>query len=296
VAEEGVTGDHCTRCGYENSTDSRYCTQCGAQLTASADALVSFVLTMQDLRRRAALPSFRKIAQQVIERSDLPGTASHETVAKLLKGETLATWPVVEAVATVLVEWAGDYADPTHFLTELKQLWTLVRAGEPAASGTQNLRIPEAVKRRAEYFLPNFAISNTLAFSTVTLDFLLRISLPTIAPGEALFVVAAGQSQGAVVGVASEPVVFGRSPDADVPIDDIAVSRQHARVIQTPDSRHLLEDLGSLNGTYLNRAKISTPEPLATGDEVQFGAIRLIYTRTCAAEHLFLEASRKANL
>ena len=68
---------------------------------------------------------------------------------------------------------------------------------------------------------------------------------------------------------------IGRSPDCDIFLDDVTVSRRHATV--TKEARSFaLEDLGSLNGTFLNRRRIERAE-LENGDEVQIGKYRLVF-------------------
>jgi len=69
----------------------------------------------------------------------------------------------------------------------------------------------------------------------------------------------------------------GRHPDSDIFLDDVTVSRRHAEFRRDPDGTgFLVQDVGSLNGTYLNRERIETAE-LASGDEVQVGKFRLVF-------------------
>ncbi len=68
---------------------------------------------------------------------------------------------------------------------------------------------------------------------------------------------------------------IGRSPDCDIFLDDVTVSRRHAIVAKGAE-RFAIEDLGSLNGTFLNRRRIERAE-LDDGDEVQIGKYRLIF-------------------
>ena len=75
------------------------------------------------------------------------------------------------------------------------------------------------------------------------------------------------------------PVIIGRDPQGDVVLEDLGVSRNHARILREGDS-FLLEDLGSRNGTVLNRRKLpkNGNSPLRAGDVVQVGRslIRLV--------------------
>jgi hypothetical protein len=68
---------------------------------------------------------------------------------------------------------------------------------------------------------------------------------------------------------------IGRSPDCDVFLDDVTVSRNHAVLVEQGDT-FVIEDQGSLNGTFLNRRRIESSE-LEDGDELQIGKYRLIF-------------------
>ena len=70
-------------------------------------------------------------------------------------------------------------------------------------------------------------------------------------------------------------VTIGRSPDSDIFLDDITVSRHHSQIEHRVEGL-VLRDLGSLNGTYVNRRRIHDEERLQNGDEVQIGKFRLV--------------------
>jgi FHA domain-containing protein len=65
-------------------------------------------------------------------------------------------------------------------------------------------------------------------------------------------------------------LTFGRSETCGVQLDDTYVSTLHARLF-AKDGTWFVEDLGSTNGTYLNRVKVTSPSPIAVGDEVRVG-------------------------
>ena len=67
----------------------------------------------------------------------------------------------------------------------------------------------------------------------------------------------------------------GRHPDSDIFLDDVTVSRRHAEFYRHGD-RFTVRDVGSLNGTYVNRERIEEAE-LFGGDEVQIGKFRLLF-------------------
>ena len=70
--------------------------------------------------------------------------------------------------------------------------------------------------------------------------------------------------------LASE-LTIGRAATCEITIDDTYASQIHARVFRRDDD-HVLEDLGSTNGTYLNRQKVSSATNLQTGDHLQIGS------------------------
>jgi pSer/pThr/pTyr-binding forkhead associated (FHA) protein len=75
--------------------------------------------------------------------------------------------------------------------------------------------------------------------------------------------------------VEEDRMSIGRSPDAAIFLDDVTVSRNHALVVQRKDGR-FIDDLGSLNGTYVNRRRIESHK-LADGDEIQIGKYKLSF-------------------
>jgi pSer/pThr/pTyr-binding forkhead associated (FHA) protein len=76
--------------------------------------------------------------------------------------------------------------------------------------------------------------------------------------------------------VLDQPVVSaGRHPDSDIFLDDITVSRRHAEIVRA-DGGYVVRDVGSLNGTYLNRQRIEDAA-IAHGDELQIGKYRLVF-------------------
>jgi FHA domain-containing protein/zinc ribbon protein len=93
--------------------------------------------------------------------------------------------------------------------------------------------------------------------------------------GTALVVRAGGGRQGETFPLQAERIEIGRSPSADVFLDDVTVSRSHA-VLSRADTGYVIEDSGSLNGTYVNRRRVEKAQ-LEDGDEVQIGKYRLTY-------------------
>jgi DNA-binding winged helix-turn-helix (wHTH) protein len=77
--------------------------------------------------------------------------------------------------------------------------------------------------------------------------------------------------------------ILGRDPDATVWFDRPGVSRRHAQIVVTGDGA-MLEDLGSTNGTWLRGERLTSPAPLADGDEIRLGpAVVTFRVRRAAA-------------
>lgn len=94
--------------------------------------------------------------------------------------------------------------------------------------------------------------------------------------GSAMLLVQRGPDSGARFLLDSDVVTVGRHPDSDIFLDDISVSRRHATFTRTA-AGYAIADLGSLNGSYVNRDRIDGEVTLSGGDEVQIGKYRLIY-------------------
>ena len=93
--------------------------------------------------------------------------------------------------------------------------------------------------------------------------------------GPALVVRAGGGRAGESFRPAGDRTRIGRSPDCDIFLDDVTVSRNHAVLVEE-DGRFYVEDQGSLNGTFVNRKRIDRA-PLEEGDELQVGKYRLSF-------------------
>lgn len=93
--------------------------------------------------------------------------------------------------------------------------------------------------------------------------------------GPALAVRAGGGLSGEIFRLTGDRVTIGRDSGSDIFLDDVTVSRHHAVITLTDGVQ--LEDLASLNGTYVNRRRIDEPEALSDGDELQIGKFRLAY-------------------
>ncbi len=94
-------------------------------------------------------------------------------------------------------------------------------------------------------------------------------------PGTALLVVLRGPNAGSRFLLDHDFTSVGRHPDSDIFLDDVTVSRRHAEFYRSGDG-FVVRDVGSLNGTYVNRERIEEAE-LFGGDEVQVGKFRLLF-------------------
>ena len=81
--------------------------------------------------------------------------------------------------------------------------------------------------------------------------------------------------EGETIAFGTDVLTIGRSPHSDLFLDDVTVSRHHARVIKD-ENGYLIEDLNSLNGTYVNRKRIERHR-LLDGDELQIGKFKLAF-------------------
>jgi pSer/pThr/pTyr-binding forkhead associated (FHA) protein len=86
----------------------------------------------------------------------------------------------------------------------------------------------------------------------------------------AILVVTAGSLAGTRLRLGSGPVLIGRAEDSTLVLDDDYASTRHARIVQQGNG-YAVEDLGSTNGTYLDRARITAPTPVPVGVPIRIG-------------------------
>lgn len=102
-------------------------------------------------------------------------------------------------------------------------------------------------------------------------------------PGSALLIVQRGPGAGSRYLLDTESVTAGRHPESDIFLDDITVSRRHVD-FHREGNTFRVHDVGSLNGTYVNRDRIDDAL-LQNGDEVRIGKFRLVFFASAAAEN-----------
>ncbi|WP_411073217.1 FHA domain-containing protein [Streptomyces sp. cmx-4-25] len=114
-----------------------------------------------------------------------------------------------------------------------------------------------------------------------------QTALPSLSPealaavealplGSALLVVRRGPNSGSRFLLDGELTTAGRHPQSDIFLDDVTVSRRHVEFRRAQDGSFTVSDVGSLNGTYVNREPIDSVV-LSNGDEVQIGKYRLVF-------------------
>jgi hypothetical protein len=103
----------------------------------------------------------------------------------------------------------------------------------------------------------------------------ITVGLESLPDGVGMLVVKRGPNAGSKFMLDADVTRAGRHPESDIFLDDITVSRRHAE-FQRGESGYIVRDVGSLNGTYLNRERIDE-DPLANGDEVQIGKFKLVF-------------------
>ena len=93
--------------------------------------------------------------------------------------------------------------------------------------------------------------------------------------GSAMLIVLRGPNAGSRFLLDKDLITAGRHPESDIFLDDVTVSRRHAE-FRRNGTTFRVRDVGSLNGTYVNRERIEEAA-LANGDEVQIGKFRLVF-------------------
>jgi pSer/pThr/pTyr-binding forkhead associated (FHA) protein len=101
------------------------------------------------------------------------------------------------------------------------------------------------------------------------------VTVGDLPEGSGVLIVKRGPNAGSRFVLGPDTTHVGRHPESDIFLDDVTVSRRHAEVSQRP-SGFFVRDVGSLNGTYLNRERIEEAQ-IQNGDELQIGKFRLVF-------------------
>ncbi|WP_330458851.1 FHA domain-containing protein [Streptomyces sp. NBC_00820] len=84
-------------------------------------------------------------------------------------------------------------------------------------------------------------------------------------------VVSEGILTGTTVALQGQTITLGRAHDSTIVLDDDYASSRHARIYPDRDGQWIVEDLGSTNGTYLDRSRLTTPTPIPLGAPIRIG-------------------------
>jgi len=102
-----------------------------------------------------------------------------------------------------------------------------------------------------------------------------HISPEELEGGRGVLIVKRGPNAGSKFFMDADVTHIGRHPDSDIFLDDITVSRRHAELRRGAEG-FALHDVGSLNGTYVNRERVEQAD-LHSGDEIQIGKFKLVF-------------------
>lgn len=120
------------------------------------------------------------------------------------------------------------------------------------------------------------ALHETISIDVDPTEYSEPISLDGVPAGTpAMLVVRQGPMRGTRIHLDHDCTTIGRHPDSDIFLDDVTVSRRHAEVRRV-DGGYEVADAGSLNGTYVNQARVERGR-LNNGDELQVGKFKLVY-------------------
>jgi pSer/pThr/pTyr-binding forkhead associated (FHA) protein len=104
----------------------------------------------------------------------------------------------------------------------------------------------------------------------------ITISMDEIPSGMGVLLVKRGPGAGSRFVLDQMVVSAGRHPESDIFLDDVTVSRRHAEIVHE-GTQYVVRDVGSLNGTYVNRERIENRATLTNGDELQIGRFKLVF-------------------
>lgn len=110
-----------------------------------------------------------------------------------------------------------------------------------------------------------------------------KIDLERLAAEGPILVVIKGIGVGQTFQIGNIDISIGRDPTSDIFLDDITVSRKHAQ-IKHKDRRIQIGDIGSLNGTYLNKERVEEGT-LNHGDEIQIGKFKMVFLDKSGVAH-----------
>ncbi|MFG2226155.1 FHA domain-containing protein [Streptomyces sp. NPDC048644] len=148
--------------------------------------------------------------------------------------------------------------------------------GAPLRAGARPERASETTSTISISGLEAYDAEATGQTLTPSLSPEAQAAVDALPLGSALLVVRRGPNSGSRFLLDGELTTAGRHPQGDIFLDDVTVSRRHVEFRRGQDGVFTVSDVGSLNGTYVNRERIDSVA-LANGDEVQIGKYRLVF-------------------
>jgi len=124
--------------------------------------------------------------------------------------------------------------------------------------------------------------STTGSLPVVEVEPSITVEEEPVPPGGALLLAHIGPEAGSWFALERDETTIGRHPDSDIVLNDVTVSRRHA-VIKRAEGHYHLQDVASLNGTYVDRTRIEDAE-LSHGNEIQIGKFRFLFVHPSANE------------
>ncbi|MGX1563496.1 FHA domain-containing protein [Streptomyces sp. NPDC055506] len=148
--------------------------------------------------------------------------------------------------------------------------------GAPLRAGATPERPSETTSTISISGLEAYDAEATGQTPTPTLSPEAQAAVDALPVGSALLVVRRGPNSGSRFLLDGDLTTAGRHPQSDIFLDDVTVSRRHVEFRRGQDGSFTVADVGSLNGTYVNRERIDQVA-VSNGDEVQIGKYRLVF-------------------
>ncbi|MFC9609064.1 FHA domain-containing protein [Streptomyces niveus] len=148
--------------------------------------------------------------------------------------------------------------------------------GAPLRAGTPAERPSETTSTISISGLEAYEAEATGQTAVPSLSPEAQAAVDALPLGSALLVVRRGPNSGSRFLLDGDLTTAGRHPQSDIFLDDVTVSRRHVEFRRSPEGHFTVSDVGSLNGTYVNRERIDAVA-VSNGDEVQIGKYRLVF-------------------
>lgn len=182
--------------------------------------------------------------------------------------------------------WGQAAQGPDHWAqpSSMPQQGGWPQSYQPPVPGSENTALPSWQQQGPGQSMQGFAnAAPGRPFNTDESDKTILRSAPTQGPAGRLGIVRIeeGKEPGRVYEVNKESLSIGRSRESDIFLEDLAVSRLHASIINQGSGNYVLRDEGSANGTKVNGTMVNKyqPYPLQEGDKIQLGQTVLVFAK-----------------